>query len=194
MNKGFTPLQPKGPSRGNPRSLGVIVTGFTLIELLVYSALAALVITFAIVFAISIMKETAKSSIKEEVQRNVTAILRAFDFEVHHARSIYNSTSDFVGNPGRLSLLSTLNAPGGETSGYLDMYVDDDAFCLKRELAGVSCITSSNVEVSGLTFTRLLQAGGQESVRMRATVRYVHVNSELQFPLTVQTTARLREY
>lgn len=163
-------------------------------ELLVYSALAALVITFSIVFAISIMKETGRSSIKEEVQRNVTSILRTFDFEVHHGRSIYVSTSDFIGNPGRLSLLSSLNPSGGETSGYLDMYVDNGAFCLKRELSGVSCVTSSSVEVSSLTFTRVAQAGGQESVQMRLTVRYVHPNSEFQLPLTVQTTARLRGY
>ena len=80
--------------------------GFTLMELLIYSALVALIITFAIVFAVSIMKETAKSSAKEEVLRNVASILRSFDFEVHHSSAIYTATSDFSGNPGRLSLLS----------------------------------------------------------------------------------------
>ena len=168
--------------------------GFTLMELLVYSALVALVITLAIVFAISITKETSKSSIREEVQRNAAGILRTFDFEVHHARGIYTPTSDFLGNPGRLSLLTSLTPPTGESSGYLDMYVDAGAFCLKRELTGVSCITSSNVQVSSLTFTRIVQSGGQESAQMRATVRYVHPNAEFQFPLTVQTSARLRGY
>ncbi len=163
-------------------------------ELLVYSALVALVITFAIIFAISITKETAKSSIRDEVQRNALSILRAFDFETHHAQSVYTATSDFFGNPGRLSLLSSLALPAGENLSYLDMYVDAGAFCLKRELTGVSCITSSNVEVSSLTFTRLVQAGGEESVQMRTTVRYLHPNAALQIPLTVQTSARLRGY
>lgn len=168
--------------------------GFTLMELLIYSALTAFVITFAIIFAISILKETAKSSIKEEVQRNAASILRIFDFEVHHASAIYVPSSDFLGNPGRLSFLSSRMPPSGESAAYLDMYIDSGTFCLKRELTGVSCVTSSNIQVSSLRFTRLVQAGGQESVQMRATVRYVHPNTEYQFPLTVQTSARLRAY
>lgn len=168
--------------------------GFTLMELLIYSALVALIITFSVVFAISIVKETAKSSIKEEIQRNAASILRAFDFETHHSSAIYVPSSDFLGNPGRLSLISERILPSGERAAYLDMYVDAGAFCLKRELTGVSCITSSNIETTSLSFTRIVQAGGQESVRMRVTLRYIHPNIEFQFPLTVQTSARLRAH
>lgn len=168
--------------------------GFTLMELLIYSAIIALIIVFTVLFVLSIVKETAKSSVREEVQRNAANILRVFTFEVREAQSIYTSTSDFSGNPGRLSLLITRNLPAGETSSYIDMYTDDGAFCVKRELTGVSCITSSGVDVTSLAFTRIVQAGGQESVRMRFILRYDHPNAEFQFPATVQTSARLRSY
>ena len=94
-------------------------------ELLVYSALLAIIMTFAVIFVISITKETAKSSIKSDVFQNVASILREFEFEVHHASAIYIPSSDFVGNPGQLSVLSPRAAFGGEDSSYIDMYVSE---------------------------------------------------------------------
>lgn len=168
--------------------------GFSLIELLIYSSLVALIIVFSALFAISIMKATSKSSIREEVQRNAANILRIFDFGVRHAQSIYIPTSDFLGNPGRISLATTSYPPEDEEITYTDLYIHDGQFCVKRELTGVFCITSSNVEVTSLVFSRLVQSGGQESAQIRFTIRYDHPNAEFQLPLTVETSARLRSY
>jgi prepilin-type N-terminal cleavage/methylation domain-containing protein len=168
--------------------------GFTLIELLVYTALLAIVLSSTFLFAISIMTNTAKSSIRDNIHRSAANILRTFDFEVRHAESVYTPTSDFASNPGRLSLATTRNLPKGETRGYVDIYEDNGRLCIKREISGVSCITSADMDVTSLSFVRIQQAGGQESVQIRFTVQNDHVNADLQIPQTVQTTARLRSY
>jgi len=68
--------------------------GFTLIELLAYTAVLVLVIMLAIQFALGVIEASAKSAAKEKVQINARAIIRAFDFEIRHAQSVYTPISD----------------------------------------------------------------------------------------------------
>ncbi|MFY9457915.1 MAG: prepilin-type N-terminal cleavage/methylation domain-containing protein [Candidatus Spechtbacterales bacterium] len=168
--------------------------GFTLIELLVYAAVLSLVLVLALQFTLGVVVSTAKSAAKEEVQTNAAAILRVFDFEIRHAQSIYTPTSDFINDPGQLSFLSARDIPADESEGYTDMYLDRGKFCVKRELTGVSCATPSGVEITSLQFTRIAQAGGEESARIRFTIRNISQKREYQFAQTVQTSARLRSY
>jgi len=168
--------------------------GFTLIELLVYTAVLALVLTLAVQFALGVFVSSAKSAAKEEVQVNAAAIIQSFDFETRHAQAIYTSTSDFVNDPGQLSLVSLRQLPAGETVSYLDIYLQGGRFCMKRELTGVSCASSPGVEVTALTFTRIVQAGGAESVQMRFTVRNRIPKAEYQFAQSLQTSTRIRAY
>lgn len=168
--------------------------GFTLIELLIYTAVLSLVLVLAAQFVFSVIEATAKSGAKEEVQANSAAVIKAFDFEIRHARSVYTKTSDFVGDPGQLSLLSARDVPSDETTSYVDMYVYNGRICVKFELRGVSCITSSGVEATNLAFTSVVQAGGAESVQIRFTIRNRSPRQEYQFAQTVRTSARLRSY
>ena len=168
--------------------------GFTLIELLVYIAVLALVLTLAVQFALGVLEATAKSAAKEEVQVSAAAIIRAFDFEIRHAQSVYTSTSDFASDPGQLSLASLRQLPAEETVSYLDIYLTEGKFCMKRELMGVSCVSSPGVEVTALTFARIVQASGAESVQMRFTIRNRSPKAEYQFDQALQTSTRLRSY
>lgn len=168
--------------------------GFTLIELLVYTAVLALVLTLAVQFALGVFVSSAKSAAKEEVQVNAAAIIQAFDFESRHAQAVYTSTSDFISDPGQLSLVSTRELPTDETVAYLDMYLEGGRFCMKRELTGISCVSSSGVEVTSLLFTRITQAGGAESIQMRFSIRNRSPKAEYQFAQSLQTSVRLRSY
>jgi len=168
--------------------------GFTLIELLVYTAVLALVLTLSVQFALGVLEASAKSAAKEEVQVNAASILQAFDFEIRHAQAVYPPTSDFVGDPGQLSLVSTINLQPNETVSYVDIYVDDGKFCIKRESLGVSCLTPGGVEVTSLIFTRIVQPAGAESVQMRFSIRNRIPKVEYQFEESIQTSARLRSY
>ena len=168
--------------------------GFTLIELLVYVAVLALVLTLSVQFAVGVFEATVKSAAKEEVQVNAAAIIRAFDFETRHAQAVYIPTSDFVNDPGQLSLVSTRELPTDETAAYIDIYVQEGKFCIKRERTGVSCASSSGVEVTSLFFTRIVQASGAESVQIRFMIRNRSPKEEYQFAQTLQTSVRLRNY
>lgn len=168
--------------------------GFTLIELLVYTAVLSLILTLSAQFALGVVEASAKSVAKERVQANAANILQAFDSEVRHAQALYTPTSDFVSDPGQLSLVTSRNLPSEETRSYVDIYVDSGRLCMKRELTGLSCVSSSEVEITSLIFTRISQAGGVESARMRVTLRNISPKAGYQFPQIVQTSARLRPY
>jgi prepilin-type N-terminal cleavage/methylation domain-containing protein len=168
--------------------------GFTLIELLVYTAVLSLVLTLSAQFSLGVLEASAKSIAKERVQANAANILQAFDFEVRHAQALYTPTSNFTSDPGQLSLVTSRNLPGDETRSYTDIYADNGRLCMKRELTGLSCVSSSEVEITSLVFTRVIQVGGVESARMRFVIRNRSPKAEYRFDQTVQTSARLRSY
>lgn len=168
--------------------------GFTLIEFIVYVALLAILLTLTVQFILSVIESAARMDAKEEVQKNAAAITRAFEHEVRHSHEIYTPTSDFVSDPGQLSLLSSINLPPDENETYTDIYLHNGRFCIKWELTGADCVTSSSVEVTSLTFTRIEQSPTVESARMVATLRFDSPRVEYFFTETLYTTARLRNY
>lgn len=169
--------------------------GFTLIELLVYVALLGIVVTLTMQFTLGIVESSAKASAKEGVEANAAAILQMFDFLTRHADLVYDPTSDFIGDPGQLSLVSSINPPQNEQRAYVDLYADDGRFCAKSERDGVSCLTTLRTELTSLTFQKIMQsATSTESVQMRFRLRARNPRPDYQFSEQVQTTARLRSY
>ena len=168
--------------------------GFTMVELLLYVATLSVVIVLSMQFVVSIIEASAKSVAKEEVQDNSSAILQAFDFLVRHSQAVYDPTSDFTGDPGQLSLVTSRGLPPDETIGYIDIYIDDGRFCVKYEFSRPACISSSKVELTSLTFNEITQPGGAESVQMNFTIRYKGPTSDYDFSESVQTSARVRPY
>ncbi len=169
--------------------------GFTLIELVVYVALLGIVVAGTMQFTLGIVETSAKASAKEEVEANSARILQTFDFLARQAESVYDPTSDFVGNPGQLSLVSSASLLPDEQQTFIDLYADDGRFCIKRERDGVSCLTTSRTELTSLAFTKIRQsATSTESVQMRFTLRGRNPKADYQFSERIQTTARLRSY
>ena len=173
----------------------VMAKGFTLIELVVYVALLGIVVAGTMQFTLGIVEASAKASAKEDVEANSARILQAFDFVTRQAESVYDPTSDFIGNPGQLSLVSSANLLPDEPQTFTDLYADDGRFCVKRERDGVSCFTTSRTELIGLSFIKIRQsATSTESVQMRFTLRKRNTRADYQFSKQIQTTARLRSY
>lgn len=168
--------------------------GFTLIELLVYVALLSIILTLAVGFLLSVIESTARMDAKEEVQKNAAAIIRAFDYAARQSSAIYGPTSDFVSDPGQISLVSSINLAPDENESYVDMYLDNGRFCVKWELTGVECVTSTRIEVTSLRFTRIDQGSNIESVQIMATLRFDSPRTEYYFTETVETSVRLRGY
>lgn len=198
--KGFTPLEIQNfhgqtyIHMKHPRERQSLA-GFTLIELLVYVALLGIVITLTMQFTLGIVESSAKASAKEEVEANSARILQAFDFLTRQAESVYDPTSDFIGNPGQLSLVTSTNLPSDEARSYVDLYADDGKFCAKNEQSGVTCFTSTRTELTSLTFRKITQsATSTESVQMRFQLRYRNPRPDYQASEQVQTAARFRSY
>lgn len=168
--------------------------GFTLIELLVYVALLSIILTLSVQFVLSIIESTARMDAKEEVQKNAAAIIQTFDYAARQSRAIYDPTSDFISDPGQVSLVSSTNLAPYEDETYVDMYLDNGRFCVKWELTGVECVTSTRVEITSLTFSNIDQGANIESVQIRATLRFDSPRTEYYFTETVETSVRLRNY
>lgn len=166
--------------------------GFTLVELLVYVALFAIVVTLAIQFTLGIVNASARSNAKEEVAIGASSILQAFDALARGAQAVYDPTSNFIGDPGQLSLVTSNTPPPNEKTSYIDMYLDGGRFCVKREVSGVACVSSMKVEVTSLNFRKMTQAGGAESVQARFTIRFRTQSPKYYATQTFQTSARLR--
>ena len=168
--------------------------GFTLMELLIYVALFSLIVSLVFRFSLSLIDTTVRANAKEEVQVNAASLLKLFDFEVRGATEVYDSTSDFTGNPGQLSLVTTRGLPPYATETYIDIYLDDGRLCTKHELTGVTCHTSEKVEVTSLEFEKITQSGGAESVQIKATLQFRSQRTEYQNEEIIQTSVRLQSY
>jgi len=168
--------------------------GFTLVELIIYIAVLSVILVLIVMFTLNVIEASAKSAAKEEVQTNTATVLQAFDFIIRDAQSVYDPTSNFAGDPGQLSLVTTRYLSPDEATSHMDIYLYDGRFCVKREYAGVTCMTSSRVELTSLTFSEITQSNGAESVQMNFTIRYKSPRTEYYYTESVQTSARLRAY
>src|SRR3989338_8855169 len=102
--------------------------GFTLVELVVYVGLFAIVLLLMVEFILNIIHSTIRLDAKEEVHKNAAAILRSFEYIARDSSAIYTPTSDFVSDPGQLSLVTNVNVLSDENEGYADFYVDGGKF------------------------------------------------------------------
>ncbi|MFA5954428.1 MAG: hypothetical protein WC817_02755 [Patescibacteria group bacterium] len=116
--------------------------------------------------------------------------------EVRHAKSVYSPTSVFDVSPGQLSLETTRDLPDGETSTFVDFYIDTGRLYLRREGQDPIRLTSDSVIVEGLTFSYLNQSVLTPAVRMSITVANYGASSGnvSHRTITLVTTAALRSY
>lgn len=127
--------------------------GFTLIEVIFYVSILAIVLVIAVNFLTLLMKSRAKTEIQRRVWENADYAVRRVVFEIKNAKSVYaclTCPSLFDNNVGYLSLETPLFAPSGETTTYVDLYLNpaDSRLYIKREGFEAEPITSAEVEVS----------------------------------------------
>jgi type II secretory pathway pseudopilin PulG len=197
MTKGFTPTpqQRQGATgaqnmKSSEASL-CLVWGFTLIELLVYVALFCLLITAVISFVYLDMKSDVKAKVMRETLNNASRAMEIMVYETKEAKSIYTPTTA----NSQLSLETVKHLPDGEETSFVDFYISNARLYFKRESGDPVAITSDNVEISSLTFTRIV-SGTIPSVRIDLTVSYKNPTgrSEYQSQVSLSSAASLRSY
>ena len=164
---------------------------FTLVEILVYIGVFCLIIVIIVSFVLWLVRSNTKVKVAREVLDNAQRVMEIMTYEIMGAKSIYTPTT----NSNQLSLETTKYLPEGEETTYIDFYLCDARLCLKKESQNPIFLTSENVEVNNLVFTRIL-SGEAPSVRINLTVNYKNPadRQEYQASINLVSSASLRSY
>jgi len=168
---------------------------FTLIEMLVY--IGILVIILTVIFSVLIwsIHSNTKARVMEETLDNTRRAMEIMSYEIREAKSVYDPTSVFGSHPGQLSLETTHYLPEGEKTTYIDFYLCDSQLCLKKESQNPIPLTSGNVEVKNLIFTKIM-TGDIPSAEINLQIDYKNPNNrpEYQASSSLKSTISLRPY
>lgn len=168
--------------------------GFSLIELIIYVAVLGIVISLLTLFVFNLINVQAKIRIGRDVLENSQRAMEIMLWEIRRAQNIYSSTSFFGSHPGQLSLKTAKNTPFGEEITYLDFYLDENSrLCLKREGVEAEALTTENIKINNLSFSRLTTSGG-ESIRIELSAAYNNPSGKIayQATTTLVSSANLR--
>lgn len=129
--------------------------GLTLTETLVYVAVLAILISAVASFFVWALHSSTKNKAMREVFDAARRTIEIISSEIKEAESIYESTSVFGSHPGQLSLEVVKHLPEGENKSYLDFYLCQDRLCLKKESQNPIALTSDEVKITNLVFSRI---------------------------------------
>lgn len=174
--------------------IGKLEKGFTLIEVLVYATLFVIIGGVVSAFFIQITNVAEGTRRSREALDSARRAMNVVTQEIRHATAVYTPTSDFVNNPGQLSLETTRDLPAQENTTYVDFYVDDEGIYIKRESQTEELITSEKVRVTSLSFTHLNGTSSGEAVQINLTVEYIDPTTGPALPVNLVATASLRSY
>lgn len=154
--------------------------GFSLIETIIYTALLTLVVSTAIYFMTSVFDAYKKVFAQREVMSGIQFALDLISEETKFAKNIYTPTSVFDNDNGQLSIETTQNPPSGETSTYVDFYLDNGRIYVKREGQTEIPLTSNQVRITKLRFTNLTPANAPEGAQIFIEGQYNTISTSLK--------------
>ena len=162
--------------------------GFSLLELLLYITVVSVVLLVSVVLTLDLLRTRLKAIALETVNQNERLALERVTTALRNANQISASGSVFDVPNGRLSLAMP-NVAQDPT------VIDVDSGVLRISEGGGAAVplTSSTVEVTNFTLTRLNQASA-EGVRIQLTLRRTNPQqvTELKAQQTYVTAAIIR--
>lgn len=165
--------------------------GFTLIEFVLYFGLMSIVMTAVVAFAIDVIRSRNKSWIVSEVEQNArVSVLRVLR-GVRRADSLNVSGSTFNDDNGVLSLqmaATSTNPTVFDLSG--------GVLRIKEGSASATPLTSADVEVTKLRFSRDNLSSGSRAITVELGVRYATVNPDplFNYQVSASGTAVIRKH
>lgn len=168
-----------------------LLKGFTLIEILVYIGVLSIILVSVLSFLIWSAHSNTKIAVMRETLDNARRAMEVLNSEIRESKSIYTPTTA----SDQLSLETTKHLPEGEETAYIDFYLCGSQICLKKESQQPIALTSDNVEITNLVFTRIV-TNGIPSVQIDLTVNYKNPNNrpEYQASVNLKSTVSLRSY
>ncbi len=175
--------------RGVPAGPANLKKGFTILEVVVSVAIFSMVSLAIVSFFIWMNISNNKTKADREAGENARAALDQVTYEIKSAKSIYTPTS----TANQLSLETTRYLPSDETTTFIDFFLCGSAICVKKESQNPIAITSDSVQVTGLTFSQILN-GTFPSVKIDLTVSYPGSDQNSSALTNLTSTASLRSY
>lgn len=161
--------------------------GFTFVEILIYTAIVSIVLLLVSSFVFYLMVSDRQSRADREIGENARRVLEQMVYEINGAKSVYAPTT----SANQLSLETSQYLPSGENTTYIDFFICDLKVCLKKESQPPIPLTSDNVEVNALQFTRVSN-NGYESIKINISVTYKGIANNVQPQISITSVASLR--
>ena len=163
--------------------------GFTIIEMLVSISVFSIILMVLLYIFFDFNLLNFKSKTQNQAQSNAEKIMDVLSYEIKRAKSIYLPTT----TASQLSLESTRYLPEGEKTSYIDFFICQTSFCMRKDTQNPVKITSDNVFVENLNFSNIL-SGINASVKINVTVGQKNPASSAQenYFTTLQQTISLR--
>ena len=140
--------------------------GFSVIETLIYVAILGAVVSTAIYFLANTFKTYSKIYAQKEVAVNIQYALDMLTEEIRFSKNIYSPTSAFDQDNGQISVETSQNPPTGETTTFIDFYLDNGRIYMKKEGQDTLPLTSNQVKINKLKFTLLNPANAPEGTQI----------------------------
>lgn len=165
--------------------------GFSMVELVVSISLMSLILVALMSFIWWMNYYNSKTRADNQSLDSASRALNEMVYEIKGAKSIYTPTT----TASQLSLETTHYLPSDESDTFIDFFLCGSALCLKKESQDPIILTSDNVNVSSLSFTKISN-GSVPSVQIRLTVNYNNPNNDpsRNASVTLTSTASLRNY
>ncbi len=165
-------------------------SGFTFIELIIYIALLSIFLTGSILFTWDVIYGSAKSNVEQEVHYNLRHAVARVSYEIRNASGIQTFSNT------QICLRST--DPGHDP---MRIFINNHR--LNIAWGGGNCnsetytmpLTSSEVRVTGLTFTNLSSADlKSKHIAFSITIEYASLGTRKEFNLsrTYEGSAEIR--
>ena len=173
-----------------------LARGFTLLEVMVYISLTVIIGGILIAFTLSLITASLRAREVITTLDTTRSTMATLQHEISQATSVYTPTTVQASAAGQLSLLTTNQAPAGDTDAYVDFYVDNGRLFMKREGGSIAQLTTDTVAVENFTVTVLDATPPGAAVRVSLTVAFntQRTDDRLTSRVTLVATTALRSY
>ena len=164
--------------------------GFTLVEFIIYFALLGIVITAVVSFMLGFIQARSKTLIVAEVEQNARFVLNRVLWSTRQAVSINSASSTFDSDNGRLGL-----TPVATSTSPTVFDLNSGTVRIKEGTSAIAPLTTPEVTVTKLRFTRDRLSAGVETVTAVIGLKYNTTNSPdltFNYATTATSTAVIR--
>ena len=171
--------------------------GFTLMEIVVYVGVFSIILGSLAFFAFWALRAGAKAKTETEVLNSGRRAMEIMTYEIKKSKSVYDPASIFDSGAGQLSLEQETSLLPQENRTFVDFFRCGQALCLKRESQSLVALTSANVNLTNLNFSKISNSATSTSVQIKINLESTRSpwgQEGIKSKIQLQTSANLNAY